>query len=241
MMARRGVIGLIGSGLTALLSGCGLFGGSSYRFRMTVEVETPGGLKTGSSTYEVAAKNLISILPDMADRQWSIKGEAVAVDLPGGKTLFALLKTGAIQGDLAGLSMAALDPAFKNDIVESAQRIARGDGIRSPAEVAPSDYPMLVTFGDIADPASVVQVDPADMAARFGAGVKLRRIVVEVTDEAVSSGIEDRLAWLPEYYSRQFSGDRFQMLKNKSTGLSAFMSSGSFSAGNGLSAHQREE
>lgn len=44
-----------------------------------------------------------------------------------------------------------------------------------------SAYPMLVNFGDLADPASVEEVDPDNLAANFGEGVALRRITVEMT------------------------------------------------------------
>jgi hypothetical protein len=50
MMARRGALGLLAGTVAALLSGCGsFFRSGSYRFRMTVEVETPEGVRTGSS------------------------------------------------------------------------------------------------------------------------------------------------------------------------------------------------
>lgn len=47
-MTRRGLIGVL-TGLVSAsaLAGCGFFGGSSYNFKMTVEVETPEGVKTG--------------------------------------------------------------------------------------------------------------------------------------------------------------------------------------------------
>ncbi len=195
MMARRGVLGLLAGGAAALLSGCGLFGGNSYRFRMTVEVDTPQGLRTGSSVYQVSAYNTGSILPDAAKRDWQIKGEAVAVDLPGGRTLFALLRTGAHFTDMMGLSMNSLHPDFEGtgyDVVGVAGDLASGD-YPGPAEVAPADYPLLVTFRDMQDPTSVTRVDPANLAASFGPGVRLKRIVVEVTDDDVTSGIEKRL------------------------------------------------
>lgn len=195
-MARRGVIGLLGATGMALLAGCGLLGSNSYRFRMVVEVETQDGLKSGSSVYEVRAGNTLGFLPEEAKRDWAVKGEAVAVDLPDGKTLFALLKTNAKHGDMASLSMQALDPAFKNDIVESAMRIEDRTGVNGSAEVPIEIYPMLVTFTDIADPSSVKLVDPADLAASYGPGVKLKRITVEITDDPVTSGIEKRLGWL---------------------------------------------
>jgi hypothetical protein len=59
-----------------------------------------------------------------------------------------------------------------------------------------------VTFGDIKDPTSVARVDPDDLAASFGAGVKLKAITVEITDDAVTTGIEKRLPRPP--YSRSF-------------------------------------
>jgi hypothetical protein len=52
---------------------------------------------------------------------------------------------------------------------------------------------MLVTFKDIADPTSVVLVDPDDLAASFGAGYRLKAITVQVTDKPVTVGIEKRL------------------------------------------------
>lgn len=201
MMARRGVLGLMAGGMTALLSGCGVFGGNSYRFKMTVEVDTPQGLRKGSSVYEVTARSKAGLDPSGKVREKTLRGEAVAVDLPGGKTLFALLKTvNPMREDLALMSMAALDPAFKNDWVESAARIRNEDGIRSPAWIAASNYPLLVTFGNLSDPKSVARVDPVNLTTSFGPGVRLKGISVEVTDGAVTIGIERRLGWLPKVY-----------------------------------------
>ncbi|MCC6479158.1 MAG: hypothetical protein IT552_08115, partial [Sphingomonadaceae bacterium] len=56
-----------------------------------------------------------------------------------------------------------------------------------------SAYPMLVTFKDLADPTSVEQVDPDDLAASFGRGYRLKSITVQVTDAPVTVGIGDRL------------------------------------------------
>ncbi|PKP65357.1 MAG: hypothetical protein CVT85_06470 [Alphaproteobacteria bacterium HGW-Alphaproteobacteria-7] len=197
MMARRGFLGVLAGSAAALVGGCGLFAGNSYRFRMTVEVETPEGLKTGSSVYQVEAKDQLALTPGGVGQTWNVRGEAVAVDLPGGKTLFALLKTVNTAGhdDFAYMSMRALDPAFNYNRVESANRISSGD-VTSPSDVPASDYPLLVTFGDLNDPTSVVRVAPANLAAQFGPNVRLRRITVEVTDDAVTTGIEKRLGWL---------------------------------------------
>ena len=185
---------MLAGGALTTLGGCGVFNANTYRFRMTVEVDTPQGVRSGSSVYEVRAWNTPKILPEGRARDWSLRGEAVAVDLSGGQTLFALMTTR--RYDLLIVSMRTLDPAFRNDIVESAARIANGAGIRSPAEINRSDYPWLVSFRDNRDPASVVPVDPEELYLRLGAGVSLRRILVAVTDDRVTALIRRRLPWI---------------------------------------------
>jgi hypothetical protein len=192
---------ILGALLAALLlSACDLFTpltDESYRFRMTVEIETPEGLRTGSSVYEVTAGNRTAILPDMADRHKSLRGEALTVDLPDGRTLFALLETPNWQrDDLTEMSMDALDPAYNNDWVESAERISDGSGVVSPAEVTPENYPYLVTFRNPQEPETVQRIDPANLTKSFGEGVRLTRIWVELVDDPVTTGIGTRLRWL---------------------------------------------
>lgn len=208
------------------LTGCGSAPTHSYRFKLTVEVTTPAGLRSGMSVYEVSAKSLNAILPDQADRTWSTKGEAVVVDLPGGQTLFALLKTGAIHGDMASLSMEALDPAFNNDVVESARRISQGQGISSPAIVERTNYPVLVRFKNISDPKSIQNVNSDDLAAIFGTGFAVKRIFVEVSDAPVTAGIEKRLpSYGPEtgfdkWYEKLSFSDPRQITKDDFVGSS---------------------
>lgn len=193
-MALRSVLWIIVSVAGASLAGCGLFGGNSYNFRMTVEVDTPNGLKTGSSVYKVTASGGRNPITGGKTSMAELGGEAVMVELPDDKILFALLKTeNPLRPDLTDMSMATLDPAYANDRKDSAKRIGRGRGVLSSAEVAPDDYPLLVTFSDMRDPTSVTRVDPADLAASFGPGVRLKRIIVEVTDDDVTSGIDEAL------------------------------------------------
>ncbi len=186
---------MVATGGALAAGACGLLGGHRYRFRMTVAVDTPQELRTGSSVYEVTAGRTGGILPEEAKRDWAVRGEAVAVDLPGGRTLFALLKTHAHFDDMMGLSMASLHPDFRGtgyDVVGVAKELARG-AWPGPALVAPEDYPMLVTFADEDDPASVALVEPGNLAAAFGTGVRLRGITVELTDKPVTIGVEEQL------------------------------------------------
>lgn len=66
----------------------------TYRYRLTVEVETPEGLRTGSSVIEVDTRQTrFALNPSAAGVSERVRGEAVAVDLPGRRTLFALLRS----------------------------------------------------------------------------------------------------------------------------------------------------
>lgn len=226
MMARRGAIGLMLAAGSALLAGCGMLFPYRYRARVSVEVNTPQGVRRGSSVYEETTHKSPALLPDEHVRALQIKGEAVAVDLPGGQVLFMLVPD-------ASWLQAALDPGWNNDWVESGARIAGGrtprgviDVSLSPAKVTGAPPPLLVRFGDIHDPRTVEAVAPGDLAASFGPGVTLQRITVTVTDDAVTSGIEKRLGWLPKYYGLLFNGERYEKI---TPNLAGHLGAGDFS------------
>ena len=64
---------------------------ATWRYKMTVTVETPEGIKTGSAVREVHVRTEPDILPEAATMHFSVKGEAVVVDLGHGKYLFAVM------------------------------------------------------------------------------------------------------------------------------------------------------
>ena len=159
----------------------------------------PQGLKTAYSVIEVEAIRQTDLLTGSSGAEMVVRGEAVTVDFPGGQTLFALLRTvNQLQDDLAVMSMIALDPDFNFKRADSTKRIAKGDRIRLPLEV-PKDYSsLLVTFRNANEPASVALVDPDNLAASFGPGVRLRRIAVAATDQAVTAKLQSYLPWLTQ-------------------------------------------
>jgi hypothetical protein len=170
-----------------------------YRYRLTVEVETPEGLRTGSSVIQVASHvaSEYALRPGALITQ--VTGEAVAVDLPDGKVLFALLTKPGSEEGANRYAFDALIPKpwqgweeYVRDVYALVERHDVGT-------LPPTAYPMLVTFGDIHDPKSVHQVDPSNLAASFGQGVRLRRIVVQMTDNPVTASIGRRLVWLGVY------------------------------------------
>jgi hypothetical protein len=223
---RRAVLALFGAlGSLVLLPGCGMAGEAlpTYRYRLTVEVETPEGIKSGFSVIEVRTTMAGRVkLPDANALAIDVVGEAVTVNLGKRGLLFALLRSEGFPGWAGGaMTLVTPRPPIPNAPGESryvawhAKMIANkgvhvlpryAPHVQSPPGPPakpgdpPSDYPMLVRFTDISDPKTVERVDPDNLAASFGAGVKLKRITVELTDDPVTTGIEKRLGWLPRVY-----------------------------------------
>ncbi|PLK22388.1 hypothetical protein C0V72_15100 [Porphyrobacter sp. TH134] len=191
-----------------VLAGCAVVEDKApdYRYRLTVEIETPDGVKSGSSVIEVR-QTLVRAGSSPANQavERRVRGEAVAVDLPGGKTLFALLRS---DNDIDWVSRVyvLLTPQRREAFEDAMDNVLEVTGERTLPRMWPANvimpkrsaYPMMVTFRDPADPTTVALVNPDDLAAKFGEGVKLKRITVELTDERVTSGIEERLKWLPQ-------------------------------------------
>jgi hypothetical protein len=175
----------------------------TYRYRLTVEVETPQGLRTGSSVIEIASffrsKNA---LVDPGQLITRVQGEAVSVDLPNGQALFALL---TLPGQPRGAEAFALwgfpftSSMTGKDFVRG--QIAHLRKQRGVGVIPPEYYPMLVRFADIRKSKTVAVVDPANLEPVFGNGVKLHRITVQITQDAVTESIERKLIWLHEFYN----------------------------------------
>jgi hypothetical protein len=188
MMARRGLIGLFLGGASALLlSGCDLFlPRRAFRLRMTVEVATPLGVKTGSSVIEMVAETRVPLGTNSMSRYSGglSRGEAAVVELSGGP-LFVLLKDGDGSNNYSGQLWHALNGGADLDNDDVMAFVAKMGGGDYKAELPRAEWPMMVRFRDLNDPKSVERVDPA------AAGV--RRILLETTEDAVTVGIEKRL------------------------------------------------
>ncbi|NFV79474.1 hypothetical protein [Magnetospirillum aberrantis] len=158
------------------LSGCGE--SWSWKQKITVEVETPEGVKRASSVIRYGLEHTEGwyVPPEARGAAHYYSGEAVVLEVSPGRYLFALLK-----------GTPSPFPIFFPG--EAPVKIAsRFESLRAARTVPPKLYPLLVTFGDVTDPTSVQRVDPADLAATFGPGVRLKAITLEITDEPVTEG-----------------------------------------------------
>jgi hypothetical protein len=173
-----------------------------HKYRLTVEVETPDGVKSASG--------VLAVTPDRGYSRGGAtrtSGEAVVVDLGSGRSLVALL------AHLDG----KIDPDAINYVALRAYTAARGKRANfndmnreaGVVPVTPPLIPVLLAFADSANPATANLVLPDDAVATLGSGFRLRGVTAEVVPnglwpvyfggalgEPVTRGNARKLPWL---------------------------------------------
>ena len=226
------------------LSACGPT--HTWHQRLTITVETPWGVRTGSSVTAVRWEEQRIRLGEMPALLQDTSGEAVVVDVrpdaPEGspRYLFALT-------DVSGLAPGVMAP----DGLVPGKKVRAMKRVKGPVAVPPDSLPRMVTFLDVNDPMSVVRIELTEadgvrerrepkagdwraygpsmtLADAFGHGVHLEHATIELTDESVTDGpINALLPWLPEHYGQRLDGQRFGNIETASP-VANSLSSGSF-------------
>lgn len=201
--------------IAVTLIGCGR--SESYRQKLTLAVNTPSGVKRGSSVTEWVFWEVSIPARGIPHK---LRGEGLYLDFgPGTRPLIALLtshlhpKRGGAAWDWSGgdlLSRLYGLPTEFGDDAAFMDQVAHLARMRGPRRITPADLPDLVTFADVNDPKSVIEVDPNDLQATLGPGVNWSEITLEVTNEPVTEGIEGMLPWIPYYYCFMLDGARYR-------------------------------
>lgn len=183
---------------------------AEFNYKITVEIETPEGLKTGSAVRQVQATFDMPLNPDIGLMGYnlSVTGEAVVIDLGLRGVVFGLISSDSYY-ELFGAfpyNGGRGGEATKEGI-KYYQSIPAG----TKAPLPQKTWSQFVMFKDITDPKSVTLVhgtllnaktqkfDPVDdFETIFGKGVLLRSISIEITDEAITWGKVDE--YLPEVF-----------------------------------------
>lgn len=206
-MIRR--LAIFAATLAALWAGLAFaFPDYTHRFRLTVEVDTPGGPRSGSSVIQVERKD-VRWAPAPGRYVFAVRGEGVFLDLGGGRNLVAVLAHGDNAEDvdqIITLWVEAHGHYRWDEDVWSGRKELQG-----VVELKPPLIPTLVTFADPLDPNTVRVVRPQGFAETFGPGFRFRRAMLEMVPTGrwplsalglspgvpVTQGaIERRLPWL---------------------------------------------
>lgn len=203
-MKKAGIIGiaavvlLVAAGVFALtqnkvvVPGAGSAESKVYgwRYKMTVSVETPEGLKTGSAVREVSVKfePRPGYKPQPYHVTTKVKGEAVVVDLGERGVLFAL-----IDPDDYRFIFEAF-PGPPGLTLEGAEFYS---GLPVGKEgKALSKLPWLVTFLDRSEPKTITAITKDNITDIFGEGVILKDVNVAIASDAVTWGtLRNYLEW----------------------------------------------
>ena len=197
--------------LSLCLTGCGR--SESSRYKLTLAVNTRDGVKRSASVGEVAHWEVSIPARGVAHK---LRGEALYLDLgPGNRPLIALL-TRKIRphsdpapwtqsgGPDSRFWLRLYGEAPSSDFLGDVARIAR---LRGPRPITPDDLPDLVTFADINDPKTVIEVDPNNLQATLGQSVTWSEITLESTNEPITSGIRIKLPWMEAYFQNNLRLD----------------------------------
>jgi hypothetical protein len=184
-----GTVAIIAAILFAALY---LWPSHSSRFRVTLEVDTPDGLKSGSSVWETEVVESGCWGPVEACKlRPTAKGDAIFVNLGRGRNLVGLLgwgETGSDESGIFDLTRAALAPDSNFGWKDEPKLRGRGD-------LPLKNIPTLITFDDLTNPGTAKLVDPANLARTFGPGYLLRRVTLETTSDSIYHTIETKLPW----------------------------------------------
>jgi hypothetical protein len=173
-----------------------------HKYRLTVEVDTPDGVKSAAGVF--------AVFPDRGYSRGGhtrIGGDAVFVDLGGARNLVALMAHLDKSLDLDGMNYLAL----------RAYGAARGSRVSfnqmstmtGAVPVTGALIPVLLTFADPKNPGSARLVAPDDPEAALGQGFRLHGMTAEVVPngwwpidfggplgEPVTRAIAAKLPWL---------------------------------------------
>ncbi|NOT70254.1 MAG: hypothetical protein HOP09_02915 [Hyphomicrobium sp.] len=209
-----------------------------FRYKLSIEANINGQVKKASSVAEVAYWLDID-----NSSHGSVKGEALYLDLGSScRPLIALLtarprngarNTSCQWGENGPGCLHDLYGTDKLDWNDKARRLDGGEALlrQRGARALPIErLPDLVTFEDITDPATVKEVSPNDPSKALGCDFGWQKITLEITDEPVTTGIEKKLSWLPDYYDKALDGRRPGQ-RGKEMGLASEMSTVGFQMG----------
>jgi len=173
-----------------------------HKYRLTVEVETPDGIKSASG--------VMAVTPDRGysrNGHTATGGDALFIDLGSGKNLVTLLAHLDPALDLDGMNYVALRAYGAS----SGQRVSFNEMSRMRGVVPATGamIPVLAMFADPADPSTMRTVPPDNLVSVLGNGFRLHGVSGEVVPngfwpvdfggvlgEPVTRRIEAKLPWL---------------------------------------------
>ena len=190
---------------------------STWNYKVTVEIETPNGTGASYAVRQIKARFSPAVLPEMADVEYEVIGEAVVLEL-GEQTVAYLI--------MSGTPIFEFFKAFpvSGDIKSNRQKMKYYRSLSVGTEGRINSAPhKLVYFKDTEDPTSLDVFDSDQ--------IKVKSITYQITNEPVTKNIykylDDGSAYGPNIFGSGYR-EFIQWLKtltygdNKRVGLNQF-------------------
>jgi hypothetical protein len=211
-MKRRTIVG----GLASLgLVGAGVYActpqSARVRFRVIATAEVDGEKIEASSVMERYYARVTG--PGSRGGYGESYGESLVLELKGRGTVFIMpieLYNGS-QNHIYGIALFEILGIWRglgslHD--EDFEKLRNANG-RYPFKVESGDrLPLFVAFKDEAKPNTVFEVNPKDLAATFGPGVRFIGLEVEFTKAPMTDVLRKRLPWLNKTHPMADKFDR---------------------------------
>lgn len=193
----------------------------TWNQKITINVETPSGLKSGSIVQKVLWRREMTFRG--SPKRTYLKGEAASVDLGDGQHLFMVLSAFMSRFPLPVCTFSEDMAKARRDLysIDNFRRMGRSyQKVGRKGEIPRECLRMMVTFDDITKPETVRRVDPDDLAVTFGPGYALKSVELEITNERVTQGrMKSTFTWFIGYNQwmkiRNSSGEVERLLSTK--------------------------
>lgn len=185
-----------------LLNVTGIYVSGTWRYEMTVIVETPEGLKEGSAVREVSnsASNIkLFDLPDTGNPA-EFRGESVIIDLGERGLMFAVLGIDPYREFYYGFGK------YSGASTVKGIRFFNNIPIGKEFVLAPQFYPKMVKFENINDPKSVTLAyetgngfgkrEENNIEKLFGADVRIKEIRMKKVQDQITNNVNQYLPWM---------------------------------------------
>jgi hypothetical protein len=185
---------------------------ATLRYRLTINVDTPFGLKSGDSVMElVKNQKRLFPMPGGHGADWGghykVVGELPFVDLGTSGVLFSTRHTLKPYESYDGTTLVlyglgVLEARDALPIDSDKQVLDLFKEVRLTKNVKPEYYPMFAQFVDMADSQSIQEIKTDALSKTLGPGFAIRNISIEVVDpdEPLTTKLADRFPALAKAY-----------------------------------------
>ena len=171
----------------------------TWNYKITIEVETPDGTKTGSAIRQNRVRKELAGHLGQGVITYDNIGEAVVVDLEDKGILFYLFER---------YSNNIVENAFPTDVKGHWNKAIYYSSLPSGKKAIQTGWASFVYLPDIDNPEGMNRLDSADFEKTLGERFKLKAVTIEITDEEIDWKIDTLLNMIGggsrKYYRQQF-------------------------------------